>query len=358
VILKILYSAGERARVLEPVAYIGEPGESLEHIRLHEKADISAIDMKPSPEGMKSQRAEHGRAKVMASPSARRIARELGVDLAAITGTGPGGRICKKDVMETVAHVPCTSTAETSGRVIKPSLSRVTLCDSDDKTEIPFSKTRRSIADRLTLSMQTIPHFYLTTDVDMTPALAARKTYNRNTETRISVNDMIIKATAMALTEFPRLNAHVAADRLIVFKHINIGLAVSTDEGVLVPVIPDADKKDIGEISRLLRDIIQRAEKGVLKTQSTGTFTISNVSMYLVTGIFPIINPPECAILGVGGITKRVVPVGDTETSIRDTMTLTLACDHRAVDGEYASRFLKVLKKHLEHCTFQRQETE
>ena len=216
--------------------------------------------------------------------------------------------------------------------------------------EISFSRAGRIIAKRLTLSKQTKPHFYLFKDIDVTDALAWRKAYNIKNQMKISVNDMILKATASALIKFPRLNAHVTEDKIILYKYINIGQAVATDNGVLVPVIPDVNKKDIEDIILLSRETIASARKGILKTLCPGTFTISNLSMYLINSFLPIINPPECAILGIGCIEKRVVPIKEN-IEIRSIMTLTLACDHRAVDGVYGSRFLKIVQQHLKKFT-------
>jgi pyruvate dehydrogenase E2 component (dihydrolipoamide acetyltransferase) len=269
------------------------------------------------------------------SPVSRKIAEEHMISIGIVVGTGPGGRIIKKDIEKEIAVK----------KKVSESLKRVS--ETSTIVEIPFSGTGQIIANRLTQSKQTIPHFYLFKDVDMTDALAWRKAYNQKTQTRISVNDMIVKATASALAEFPRLNAHVAKDKLILHKDINIGLAISTDEGVLVPVIPNVDKKDIQEISLLTLETIKCAKNGISKYPSVGTFTISNLTMYFINSFLPIINPPECAILGVGSIEKRAIPIKNN-IGIRNVMTLTLACDHRAVDGVYGSGFLKVVKRYLE----------
>lgn len=159
---------------------------------------------------------------------------------------------------------------------------------------------------------------------------------------------MIVMATASALKNFPRLNACVFDDRIILNDTINIGIAVGTDEGLLVPAIPNSDQKDIQEISRLSREKIESAQKGVLKDPCPGTFTISNLGMYSVSSFIPIINPPESAILGVGNIEKRVVSADGSTIIIRDMMTLVLACDHRAVDGVYGAKFLKTIQNYLE----------
>lgn len=340
--LHILVEVEQEAPIGSVAGLIAETKEELETIQKEvfkeaskeesthlEPEKISEIgSMKPVVVNASGER-------IIISPVARKLAEEYKIDIGLIEGTGPGARIVKKDIereIEAKNKAPVSS-----GDVLEtPSIK-----------EIMFSRTGQIIADRLTQSSQTIPHFYLYKDVDMTDALEKRKNYNQTTQTKISVNEMIMIATATALTKFPRLNAHVAKDRLTLHKNINIGLAVSTDDGVIIPVIPNVDRKDIREIITLTREAIENAQKGVLKNSGVGTFTISNLSMYLINSVLPIINPPECAILGVGRIERRAVPVKN-DIRIRNVMTLTLACDHRAVDGVYGSRFLKTLKNYLE----------
>ncbi|MEA2064309.1 MAG: dihydrolipoamide acetyltransferase family protein [Gemmatimonadota bacterium] len=322
VVLNLLYKEGDEAKVLEPIAYLGKSGEKLEDLKEPVTAETEEAPREKAPEI--EEAVQTGEPRVLAAPAARRAARELGVDLAAIKGSGPGGRIVKQDVLA------ASSSAE---------------------KEIPFSPMRKKIAERLTRSKQTIPHFYLFSEVDMTEVLARRAAYNKEAQTKISVNDLIIKAVAAAICEFPGMNAHVADDRLTIRKNINIGVAVSTDEGLLVPVIPEAEQKSIQEISLLARENAECARSGVLKARSPGTFTISNLGMHSIDCFIPIINPPECAILGAGSIAKRAVPDDGGSIGVREMMTLTLACDHRAVDGAYASRFLNSIRKNLEDFT-------
>jgi len=353
VLLKILYNEGEEAKVFEPVAYIGAPGETIDDIEMTDDA-VSQRSIETTPPEIKVEK--HGGIdtddRIHASPSARRLARQHGIDLAVLHGTGPNGRIRKQDVMAASETVSAdVLSAPQTDRVPQPKPQQYSGNDTPtgEDTEIRFTSTRKTIAARLTLSIQTKPHFYIAIDADMTNALEARKQFNRNTHPGISVNDILIHCTASALAQYPVLNAYVDDEKLTVKKNINIGVAVSTDEGVLIPVVPDADKKDIGEISRISRDLIHEAQKGIVRLQAAGTFTISNMSMYMIDYVLPVINPPECAVLGAGRIEKRVVPIDrQTHIGIRDMMTLTIACDHRAVDGVYASRFLKLLKRSLE----------
>lgn len=215
---------------------------------------------------------------------------------------------------------------------------------------IPFSKMRQRIADRLTHSNQTVPHFYVSIDVDMSDAGQWRQTFNRDHSVHLSITDLIIKATATALSDFPHMNAHVDAKSMVLKRHINIGVAVAVDDGLLVPVIPDADKKGLVEISKLSKKNTAAARQGVITASGVGTFTISSLGMYGVDSFLPIINPPECAILGVGGAHRRAVPV-ENGIGVREMMTLTLGCDHRAVDGTYAVQFLNKIKEHLENIS-------
>ncbi|MBN1290362.1 MAG: 2-oxo acid dehydrogenase subunit E2 [Candidatus Latescibacteria bacterium] len=348
VILKILFEEGEEAKVFEPVAYIGEPGESIE--KMEASGDSSKTEQSIVHRQTVTTDLPLELSKTHASPSARRIAREYDVDLSGISGTGPNGRICKRDVLNMIDHRDIPSPSELQNTsAMKTHSVPVTIKEISKDIEIQFSKMRKATAERLTLSKQTIPHFYHAIDVDMTATLDHRKEYNKSANSRISVNDILVMAVATTLNRFPLLNAHVFDNKISIKKAVNIGIAVSNDEGLLVPVIPDVAALGIREISLLSHEIIQNARQGILKTKSPASFTISNMSMYQINYFIPIINPPECAILGVGGLQKRVIPIGKTQTAVRDIITLTLACDHRAVDGDYAARFLKSLKRNIEH---------
>jgi pyruvate dehydrogenase E2 component (dihydrolipoamide acetyltransferase) len=345
VIQKILYSDGDEAEVLKPIAYLAQSGEDIEEpLQVEHEAEQRKPDFSREDSLSQIQRARSSKS---SSPSARRLAREHGIDLSIISGSGPGGRIIKQDVLSAI------SSAAPEGQeplVLTPEISQAPEIErflTEDR-EIPFSKMRKVIADRLTRSAQTIPHFYLFSEVDMTEALTWRKAYNEKNQTRVTVTDMIIKATACALSEFGRMNAHADSQKIILKKNINIGVAVSVSDGLLVPVIPDTDQKDIREISRICRENAEAARRGALRTPAIGTFTITNLGMYSVSRFLPIINPPECAILGIGSIEKKVIPIG-AGIHIRDVMPLSLACDHRAVDGVYAAQFLDKIKYLMEN---------
>ncbi|UCD48510.1 MAG: 2-oxo acid dehydrogenase subunit E2 [Phycisphaerales bacterium] len=323
VLLKQLLGEGEEGKVLEPIAWIGQPGEQIE-------PDIGADESSPKPEAPQIEsvapaasmpsEGEH----VAVAPAARRIARERGVDLSTVTGTGPGGRILKEDVLAAAAQRPSSE-------------------------GVVFSKLRRKVAERLTYSQRNIPHFYLYVDVNMSEALKWRRNYNQEAAVKATITDMIVQAVGRSLTRFPKLNAHVADDKMILHQDINIGIAVSVEDGLVVPVLARADTLSLEQISQQVRENAEGARGGVLRPQATGTFTISNLGMHGVGMFLPIINPPECAILGVGAVTKRPYVTDATELRVAEVVTLALACDHRAVDGTYAAAFLDELKQILEH---------
>jgi pyruvate dehydrogenase E2 component (dihydrolipoamide acetyltransferase) len=325
VLLKILYKEGDEVRVLTPIAYIGQPGEQIAEedpttetttASAAEMTTVSSVDQKTERDGP------------MASPSARRLAREKGIDLQTITGTGPGGRITKEDVLN--------ATNGTTG--------------VETEKVIPFSPMRARIAERLTRSKQTIPHFTLFADIDMTDANTWRKQFNESKGVKITVTDMVVKASASALCEFPKMNAHVAQDKIILKKAVNIGVAVSVQDGLAVPVIAKVNTKTLLQISEESRKNAEAIRKGKLLYNAIGTFTVSNLGMYGVDKFLPIINPPECAILALGQAMEKPAVVNGA-LCIRSTMTTTLACDHRTVDGALAAQFLETIKHHLENPT-------
>jgi pyruvate dehydrogenase E2 component (dihydrolipoyllysine-residue acetyltransferase) len=333
ILLKILHGEDEEVEILQPVAYIGQPGETFDPAQA--KADAvdtvapasaavsEAVTVEPAP--LAEPADEAGRP--VASPSVRRIARERGIDLARVAGSGPGGRIIKRDVLAADAG---------------PGVA----IDEGD-TVVPFSRLRKRVADRLTESKQRIPHFYVMIDVDITAALDWRRRFNGEHEAHLTVTDLIVKATADALRRHPTLNAHGDAEKVVLKNRVNIGIAVSVEEGLLVPVIPDTDRKSLPEISALSRSNAEDTRRGMVDPRIVGTFTVSTLGMHGVRQFLPIINPPECAILAVGAAQPRVVSVsGGFEE--RQVMTLTLACDHRAVDGVAAAALLNEIKAALE----------
>lgn len=278
------------------------------------------------------------------SPLARKIARELDVDLATVTGTGPGGRVTRNDVESAYRAVESTPTA--------PPVASVT--PSGDYDEIPLSTIQQVSAKRLTESKQQAPHIYLTSAIDVTDLLAFRAEINRTLEqagkTKVSVNDLLVKAVATALRTDPAVNVSIADDKLLRHRGIHLGIAVATPAGLLVPVVRDADRKSVSEIATETRDKAERARDRKLRADemSGGTFTISNLGMFGIEQFTAVINPPESAILAVGAA-KDELRLDNSQVVTRSILRVTLSADHRAIDGATAARFLQQLTELLEH---------
>lgn len=276
--------------------------------------------------------------RIKASPLAKSIAKEKGIDLNQIHGSGDQGRIVKKDVEE-----------------IKPSASApiVQASSSYNKsgdTDIELSQMRKAIARRLSESKNAAPHFYLTSEVDMDQAVIARTQLNGMQETKISFNDMIVKAVAMALRKNPLVNVSWMGEKMVIHHDIHIGVAVAVEEGLIVPVIRNTDQKSLLQIRDEINDKAERAKtrKLQLEEMQGNTFTISNLGMYDVDQFTAIINPPDACILAVGSIVKKPAVKAD-QIIISNRMRLTLSCDHRAVDGALGAKFLQSLKQILEN---------
>ena len=270
-------------------------------------------------------------------PAARRRAGELGVEVAAVTGTGPNGLVRVGDV-EAAATAPAAPVAQ-----------------ADDVEEIPLSSMRRVVARRLVESMQSTPHFYLTTNVDAEDLLGFRAELNQqlaggDEDLKVSVNDLIVKACANLLQTNPQLNVSFAGDKLLVHRRVNVGVAVAVDGGLLVPVVRDADHKSLTQVAREARELIGRARDGKLAGDDVGggTFTVSNLGMFGIEQFTAVINPPEAAILAVGAALPEPVATDDG-LAVHRRMRLTLSIDHRALDGATGAAFLAQLKDSLEH---------
>ncbi|WP_174566287.1 dihydrolipoamide acetyltransferase family protein [Nocardia pseudovaccinii] len=278
------------------------------------------------------------------SPLARKIARELDIDLATVTGTGPGGRVTRNDVESAYRTIESTPVA--------PPVASMTA--SGDYDEIPLSTIQQVSAKRLTESKQQAPHIYLTSAIDVTDLLAFRAEINRTLEqagkTKVSVNDLLVKAVATALRTDPAVNVSIADDKLLRHRGIHLGIAVATPAGLLVPVVRDADRKSVSEIATETRDKAERARDRKLRADemSGGTFTISNLGMFGIEQFTAVINPPESAILAVGAA-KDELRLDGSQVVTRSILRVTLSADHRAIDGATAARFLQQLTELLEH---------
>lgn len=295
--------------------------------------------------------AEHD-ARTFISPIARRIAQEHALDITRISGTGPGGRIVREDVEAALAGQQAAP--QPAAPPVAPTPTTELPVAADEAEAIPLTAMRRTIARRLQQSMQTAPHFYVTMAIDTTRLAEFRASVNGYTETlaqplKISVNDLIVKASAVALAHMPEINVSFDGERLLRKKHVNIGMAVALEQGLIVPVVRDADRHGLVEIARETRRLAEAARTGKLTPQefSGGTFSISNLGMYGVEEFTAVINPPESAILAVGAI-EPVPVVRDGQVVVRDRMKVTLSVDHRAIDGAQAARFLQELKRLLE----------
>jgi pyruvate dehydrogenase E2 component (dihydrolipoamide acetyltransferase) len=280
---------------------------------------------------------------------ARKKATEYGIDLAQLHGTGPSGRIVEADVEEFRGAAAPPRPAEPSPALPPtPKPARPAASPGEDR---PLSPMRRAIARRLTESKQTIPHFYVTVDVDAAPLVALRAQLNslRPETEKLSFNDLIVKASAVALTRFPPVNSQLAGDRIRALPGVHIGVAVSLDEGLIVPVIRDCQAKSVTQIAAEIREKAARARAGKLAPEeySGGSFTVSNLGMYDVEQFVAVINPPEAAILAVGAIRDAAV-VQEGQVVAGKRMHLTLSVDHRIVDGAVAAQFLQELTARLE----------
>ena len=300
-----------------------------------------------APREEEETRADHGsNGRIKASPLAKKLAKDKGLDLGQITGTGDHGRITKRDVENFKPSEQKAGAKE--GKAAAPvSLPKVVGEESFD--EVPVSQMRKTIAKRLAESKFSAPHFYLTMEINMDKAVEARKSINEVSPVKISFNDMVIKAAAAALRQHPDVNVSWLGDRMRKNHHVHIGVAVAVKEGLLVPVIRFADNKSLSHIAVEVKDLAQKAHDKKLQPSDWegSTFTISNLGMFGIEEFTAIINPPDACILAVGGI-KETPIVRNGQIVPGNVMKVTLSCDHRAVDGAVGSAFLKTLKGLLE----------
>ncbi len=331
------YESPESGYVRKLVAQNGEEVPVLSVIAIiTDEADEAIEDLTPASAGTPTEETrqiadtaerepalEAPTQRIKRSPAARRRARELNIDLAAIAGTGPGGRIVLADVELAASAAPSSTT---------------------------LSRMRQAIGRTMAYSKSTIPHFYVATEIDMTDAEIWRKNLAETDAIKLSVTDLFVKSAADALTQYPALNASLDGDTaVIVHDTVDIGLAVGTDDGLVVPVIPNADRAFLTDLADERGQRVEEARQGKLRGDASATFTISNLGMYGITSFTAIVNPPEAAILAVGAAIERVVPLGDPMTiAVRQIAEVTLSADHRLVDGVVAAQFLQALKQNIE----------
>jgi len=335
------------------IAVIGEEGEDFES-QLKE-AESSTGDKDNEAEGSSEEKADTpetqeesvsntsssvSEQRIKASPLAKKMAEESNIDLSKVKGSGDNGRIVKKDIEEYQASGASTPT---------PQVSAPAAASVGEAEEVAVSQMRKTIAKRLSQSKFTAPHFYLTREIRMDQAIAARKRINEMADTKVSFNDLVVKACAAALKKHPGINSSWLGDKIRYNKSINVGVAVAIDDGLVVPVLFDTDKKTLSEINAEVKDKATRAKERKLSTEEMqgNTFTISNLGMFGIEEFTAIINPPDACILAVGGIVQKPV-VTNGEIAVGHTMKVTLSCDHRVVDGATGAQFLQTLADMLE----------
>lgn len=363
---RILVVVGTSTPVHTPIAVLLEEGESEVDVSVEETPAEAKIKEKKPEQKKESKKAvlktpadplpipvppSTSSGRVFATPLARRLAREKGVDLNQIQGSGPHGRIIKRDV-ETATPAITSIASNTSFPAIDPR----NFYSTDSFEEIPLDNMRRAIARRLTQSMQEAPHYYLTVDCRIDLLTQARKRLNERREknksgARLSINDFLLRATALSLIEFPDINSSWADAVLLRHRHADISLAVALEDGGLItPIVRAVESKGLSQISEESRDLITRARERKLEPEEYegGTFTISNLGMFGVREFTAVINPPQSAILAVGAGRKVPVVSDGGKVSFVEIMTLTLSCDHRVIDGALGARFLGALRERIE----------
>ena len=355
-LLYIGVEKGQAAKVNDIIAIVGKAGTDVTPLLRQPAAKPKA---KEAPEQAKPTEAavaaavqtspETNDSRVKASPLARKIAKDRGINLNDVKGSADGGRIVKKDV-ET--YTPAAKPAAAATPATEQAAAAVSIpqyIGEERFTEKPVTQMRKTIARRLSESLFTSPHFYLTIQVDMDSAIAARTKINEVAPIKVSYNDLVIKAAAVALKQHPAVNASWLGDKIRYNEHVNVGVAVAVEDGLLVPVVRFADGKSLSHISAEVKDFAQRAKNKKLQPADWegSTFTVSNLGMFGIDQFTAIINPPDACILAVGGI-QQVPVVKNGAVVPGNIMKLTLSCDHRVVDGATGAAFLQTLKSLLE----------
>ena len=342
---QIIVKVGDEVPVGQRIAFILAPGESLPAVAAPAaiarpvtapKGSAPAASAPTSKSVSREASATIPSGRILASPAAKRIAREKGVNLAMLKGSGPNGSVLAEDVLRAARDGATTAPANLI-----------------DEQIVPLTSMRRIVGERMAQSKQTAPHFYLSMDVDMSTVEKLRMECKARGDSSVpSINDFILFACARALKEFPSVNSTYTEQGAKLHKNIDIGMAVALDEGLVVPVIRNADRLSLAELADQSRRLIDKAQgKKLLPLDyEGGTFTVSNLGMLGVDSFTAIINPPQCAILATGRVAPRVV-VEDGMFAIKSIMTATISADHRVIDGAIAARFLQAVKKLLEAQT-------
>ncbi|MBP1948396.1 dihydrolipoamide acetyltransferase family protein [Virgibacillus litoralis] len=378
VFLKKYYQVDDEIPVNAVIGYVGEeneevpnePPELADEEEPSEAGESAKEDEQPAAE----QPVESATDKVRATPAARRVAWENNIELSSVSGSGPKSRVHEQDVIKAIDTNRATPLAEkiaadkgvdlsqiqgsgARGKVEKADVTGYAAAQTEPREEperVKLKGLRKAVADKMLESTQSIPHVTLTSEIDMSQVIDVRKSLlpviEKQTGYRLSYTEIIIKATAHVLGNHPKVNASLVGDEIVMNKDVNIGLAVAVENGLIVPSVPNADKKGLAELTEASKTLGLKARDGKLSPDemSGSTFSISNLGMYAVDGFTPIINPPETAILGVGRIVEKPVIV-DGSVEVRPMMVLSLSFDHRAIDGAPAAAFLTELKDRLEN---------
>jgi len=379
-VIKVLFDSDAVVDVQQPIAYIGESGETVDVLSFSMEKIIDPVSDKANPVVLENtiQNGTGIEAKVRATPAAKKLARMKGIDLRGAKGSGPNGRIHLIDVQQYLQETPkVTPLAKriadeeevdlsnvvgsgVGGKIVRDDVlgslkvDTISVQNISDRKKIKLEGIRKIVADRMTKNAFTAPHVTLVSEVDMTKVLEIRKhlipIIENKTDLRLSITEILVKVTAYVLKKHPMVNASLVQDSIILNSQVNVGVAVAVSNGLVVPVVKDADLKGLQSLTVECKNLAKLAREGKLKPDqvSSGTFTISNLGMYAVDAFTPIINSPETAILGVGRINEKPVGVNG-EIALRPMMTLSLSFDHRVIDGAPAAAFLTELKETLEN---------
>ena len=379
VLRKIIIGEGQSAPLGDPIAIIGTADEDISSLLAAATAAAPAPAQKapeppppapaeqpapPQAQAAAAGTATNGRQAVSApapaapsgrlivSPLAARMAAESGLDLRSVQGSGPGGRIIKKDIEAALSQPQAAASPQRYPRAVEPAqFQPAPMAAASAYRDEPVTQIRQTIAKRLVTSLGPLPHFFLTTDIEMDRAAEMRRGINAlDPDLKISINDIIIKVTAAALMQHPEVNASFQEKFIRYYEHADIGVAVAIEDGLITPVVRAANQKSLSQIAAEVRELAERARSKRLKPEEyTGaTFSISNLGMFGIDEFTAVINPPEGAILAVGAMTPKPV-VRENEVVIRQIMRVTMSCDHRVIDGATGAKFLQTFKKILEN---------
>ena len=371
VLLKIVAPEGTIVPVGQTIAVVGNAGEEVTTVSdIPTEQTTSTMDSKIEDPELRNEpeqfhettqvSSEPNTGRILATPIARRIAEERGISLSNIAGSGPGGRITKKDVEEfepNLASKPTISvSAETTANeeTVSPIVEPVTTASAPGEKQ-PLSRMRQQIARVTVKSKSEKPHFYVSAEINMTNAMSLRKQINdqlKDDGVRLTVNDLIVKACIQALQKYPKFNAYYENDGIQFNDEINIAVAIADEEGLIVPAILDCGAKSLRQVSQMIKDLAERSSNGTLSPQeyTGGTFAISNLGMFDVSSFVAIIHPPQSAVLAVGTVSEKPIVV-DGEITVGQVMTATISADHRIVDGAEGAQFLIEVKRLLQSPT-------